>query len=485
MKHKFKKIFTILFIAVALFNSNGCKKIDFGTINQDPNQTTGPITSALLTNSLAGLANSVWDQGGVRTVAGYYAQYFSQTQYTEFSRYTKTTTNVDLFYVGALNDLQMIINYNTNEETRGKAAANGSNNNQIAVARILKAYSYWWMTDLWGDIPYSAALKGKGDIPYDKQQDIYKDLIKELKEAVDQFDAGPVAKGDILFNGDISKWKKFANSVRLLMALQMSKVDANLGKTEFTSALSHAAGVIESAADNVTINFPGGVYDNNFYNYYFVVLRDDEAVAKTMTDWLSSRSDARINAYGSSTIGFPYGLTRDNAVTFGNSNTNFARPIHPSLRTSTSPTVIIGVANIWLARAEAASRGWTTENVATAYAKGIEESMKQWGVYNASAFTTYMAQSSVDLTAGSALEKIINQEWAAWYPNGVKAWSLWRRTGFPSLIPAPGQPNQIPRRLAHGVNESSLNPENWAAGTAGYTVNGEKDSQWGKMWWDN
>jgi hypothetical protein len=485
MRRTNKNILTITSLAVLLFCSTGCDKVDFGDINQNPNQTTEPITSALFTNVLAVAANNVWDQGGIRTIPGYYAQYFSQTQYTEFSRYTRTTTNMDLFYAGVINDIQMIINYNTADETKEAAAANGSNNNQIATARILKAYNVWWMTDLWGNIPYSQALKGSGSVPYDNQQDIYKDLIKELKEAVDQFDNGAPFRGDILFGGDITKWKKFANSVRLLMALQMSKVDANLGKTEFASALSHSAGVIETGADNAAMAFPGGAFDNNFYNYYNVVLRDDEAVAKTMTDWLSNRSDPRINAYGSSAVGFPYGLTRDNAVAFGNANTNFARPIHPGLRTSTSPTVILGAANIWLARAEAAFRGWTAENAATAYAKGIEESMKQWGVYSAPGLITYLAQSNIDLATGSTLEKIVNQAWAAWYPNGIQGWNLWRRTNFPTLTPAPGQTNPIPRRIAHGANEANLNPDNWAAGVAGYTVNGEKDSQWGKMWWDN
>src|SRR5262245_60131763 len=109
MKHIIKRIFTITFIAFILIYSNGCKTVDFGNINQDPNQTTEPITSALLTNTLAVIQNSVWDQGGIRTVPGYYAQYFSQTQYTEFSRYSKTATNMDGTYAGILNDLQVLI----------------------------------------------------------------------------------------------------------------------------------------------------------------------------------------------------------------------------------------------------------------------------------------------------------------------------------------------------------------------------------------
>jgi len=484
MKHTIKRIFIITITALTLLFGSSCEKVDFGNINQNPNQTTEPITSALLTNVLAGLSATIWDQGNVRTIAGYYSQYYSQTQYTDNSRYAKTTVNIDVFYAAALNDLQMIINYNSDDETKAKAAANGSNNNQIAVARIVKAYTYWWLTDIWGNIPYSQALQGKGNPAYDNQETIYKDLIKELKEAVGQFDAGPAATGDILFSGNISKWKRFANSVRLLIALQMSKVDANLAKTEFASALSHSAGVIETNENNAAINFPGGVYDNTFYNYYAVVQRDDEAVSKTLTDWLSSRNDPRINVYGSSTIGFPYGLTRDNAVAFGNANTNFARPVHPSRRAMTSPMFLIEASHIWLARAEAASRGWTGESANLAYSKGIEMSMRQWGVFSDVGFATYLSQPSVDLGTGSALEKIINQEWATWYPNGIRGWSLWRRTDLPVLTPAPGQSNAIPRRLAHGSNEKDLNPESWKAGVASYTVSGQVDSQWGKMWWD-
>lgn len=485
MKFKIQKYSLAICISVLLLVNNGCKKVDFGDLNRNPNQTTEPITAALLTNVIAALGNTVWDQGGIRSIAGYYAQYFSQTQYTEFSRYAKTTTNMDLFYSGPLNDLQNMINYNSNDETKNNAIVYGSNNNQVAVARILKAYYFWWITDLWGDIPYFEALKGNGNIPYDKQQDIYPDLLKELKEAVAQFDGGLPAKGDILFYGDISKWKKFANSLRMLIALQMSNVNATLAKSEFASALADPAGSIESNADNAFLAFPGGAFQNMFYNYYNVVLRDDEAVAKTLTDWLNSHNDRRINVYGSSAVGFPYGLTRDQAVSFANANSNYARPIHPSSREETDPIVLIGAANVLLARAEAAFRGWTAENYTNLYYQGIEESWRQWNVYDAAAFNSYKTNADVDLSTGDVLKKIAIQQWLAWYPNGVRGWATWRRTGFPVLTPAPGQSLAIPRRMAHGPNESQLNPSNYAVVAEQYKVAGEADSQWGKMWWDN
>src|SRR6185369_12439920 len=103
-----------------------------------------------------------------------------------------------------------------------------------------------------------------------KQSDIYPALIAELKAAVDQFDGGATVKGDILYNGDNAKWKKFANSIRLLMALRMSKINAAVAKTEFTAALSHAAGVIQLNSENATLTPPGGVYNHWGYQYYFI-----------------------------------------------------------------------------------------------------------------------------------------------------------------------------------------------------------------------
>jgi len=477
------KIFFISITATSLLLGS-CKKVDFGDMNTNPNQTTEPITAALLTNVLSAISFYVWDQGGVRSsVPGYYSQYFSQTQYTEFSRYTKTTTNMDGYYNGSLYDLQNIINYNSNEETKGKALIYGSNKNQIATARILKAYIFWNLTDLWGDLPYSQALKGNGNIPYDKQENIYPDLLKELKEAVAQFDNGLTVRGDILYNGNIVKWKKFANSLRMLVALQMAKGNPSLAKSEFAAALSDPAGSIETNPDNASIVFPGGSFQNNFYNYYNVVLRDDEAVSKTITDWLSTHSDRRINAYGSSAIGFPSGLTRDNAVAFANANPAYARPIHPSLREETDQMSIISASQVLLARAEAAKLGWTTEDYSTQYYAGIEQSWREWGVYDATQFNSFKANADVDLTGGEELKKINTQQWLAWYPQGLRGWSTWRRTGYPALIPAPGLA-AIPRRLSHGPNEPQLNPENYAAAASLYIVNGEADSQWARIWWD-
>ena len=141
MKKNLIKYFVVLVMGVPLIFSTGCEKAtDFGDINNDPNQTTAPITSALLTNVLSGMGGYVSS-----TRAGLYCQYFSETQYTDASLYTVPQLEFSGNYSAQLYDLENIIINNTDPELAGKAAANGSNANQIATARILKAYIYWWI----------------------------------------------------------------------------------------------------------------------------------------------------------------------------------------------------------------------------------------------------------------------------------------------------------------------------------------------------
>jgi Starch-binding associating with outer membrane len=488
------KKYKLLLIAgamIATLPMTSCKK-DFGDTNTNPGVTTAPVTSALLTSVLSTLAGYTWDAGGITTISGLYAQYFSETQYTDISTYSKEKADWNFYYApsgnsfttsGALHNLKTIIDYNTDPKTAISGALSGSNKDQIAIARILKAYIFSTLTDIYGDIPYSKALQGdNGIVPYDKQQAIYTDLFKELTEAVAQFDGGVAVSGDILFGGDETKWKQFANSIHLLMALRISKIDSVTGKTEFNKALS--AGVI-GTGQSIQLQFPGGNFLSPIYQYYDVTKRFDYAVSKTMTDMLKTTSDPRLTAYGTSSVGFPYGLSRDNAVAFANTNTNYAQLLKGTGASGTDPFNIITSAEIFLARAEAAQLKWTNEVVADMYATGISESMKIWNVYDPATLATYMSNPSIDLTQGTPLQKIATQEWVTHYPAGVRGWSDWRRTGFPVLAPAPAGvfPN-IPRRIAYGPNEYSYNPTNVAAAAAQYVLNGDKDSQYGRIWWD-
>jgi len=483
----YKKIVFGLGIAFSITAIQSCDKIkDFKDLNVDPNRTVTPIPSALLTNVEAGMgANLIFDAGGINTGAGLYSQLYSETQYTEVSRYNKPSYNYDTYFTGPIEDLQMIIDYNSDPATAGTASTYGSNNNQIAIARILKAHYIKFLTDAVGDLPYFNALKGNQGVitsTYDKQQDIYKDLLKELKEAAAQFDNGGTVQGDIIFSGNATKWKKYANSLRLLLALNMAKADNATAKSEIQSVLSDPIGVISSNNDNVTINYVGGNFPNPFYNYYVLTQRLDFAVSKTLTDQLSSTGDPRLNVYASSSKGFPYGLERDNAIAFSNANADWARIFADNYRQTNSPLTVIGAANIYLARAEAAQRGLSSESAAAMYASGIQASFDRWGLGSAA---TFLANGSIALTGGASdLQKIATQEWVAWFPNGMEAWDVVRRTGFPVLTAAPGTSNGIPRRTPYGTNDYSYNGANVADAAARYTVGGKVDSQYGRIWWD-
>lgn len=475
-------------IALSFAAVQSCNKIkDFKDLNTDPNNTTTPIPAALLTNVEAGMgSNLAFDQGGVNTGAGLYAQYFSETQYTEASRYAKPSYNYDNYYAGSIEDLQTIINYNSDPATASAAAGYGSNKNQIAIARIIKAHYIKFLTDAVGDVPYFNALKGNSGVitaAYDKQQDIYKDLLKELKEAVAQFDNGATVQGDIIFNGDVTKWKKYANSLRFLLALNMGKVDATTAKSEMQAVLNDPAGLISDNADNVEVDYIGGNFPNPLYNYYVLTGRLDYAVTKTMTDQLSNTGDPRLNVYGQTTKGFPYGLTRDDAIAFSNANTDWAKVLKDTYRKTDSKLSIITASAVDLARAEAAQRGLTTESAAALYAQGIQASFDQWGLGDA---TTFLANNAIALSGGASdLQKIATQEWVTWFPSGHEGWNVWRRTGYPTLTPAPVPGiTAIPRRMSYGTNDYSYNSANVADAAARYTVNGQPDSQWGKIWWD-
>jgi len=474
---KLIKLTSMALFAGLVISGVGCtKKIDeFGDINVNPAIVAEPNTAALLTNVISGMGGEAWQVN-----PGLYAQLYSETQYPENSRYQRLQPDYGGYYSGVLYDLVNIIKLNTDPETAAKSVVNGSNANQIATARILKAWWFLRVTDQWGDIPYSQALNFNGQIPYDKQQDIYTDLFKELKQAIGQFDGGATVKGDILLSGNIAAWKKFANSLRMIMALRLSSVDAAKGKTEFLDAMASSGGYLTTNADDIQLVYPGGNYSSVFYTYYNITQRSDYAISKTVTDLMNPNGDRRINAWGSSNVGFAYGLDRPDAIAFASANPNWARIMNPSIRTATQPMPIITSSQVTLARAEAAQRGWTAEVAATLYRTGIELNWRQWGVYDATAFNAYMLMPAVALTPGTELQKIITQRWLAAFPDGLEAWNIVRSTGFPVLTPAPGvvapagTSRIIPIRMGISQSHFDLNTTNTNAVADLYKIGGEK-----------
>ena len=507
-------------LITSVIMGTGCGKIDqFGNINQNPNGITLPIPSALLTNVLTqvgSIANGTVSGIGYNPRSANYAQYIAENQYTDASLMSLPQAEMGTAYSGPLQDLQTIINYNSDPATAGSASTDGTNANQINIARVLKAYIYWITTDRWGDIPYSEALKGAANLSpkFDKQEDIYFALIKECKEASAGFDvSGPKPiKGDVLYSGDMSKWKRLANSLRMLMAMRLTnKYPAAGGKAavEFADAAAAAGGIIDDNAYNVTINYPGGGFKNPWFQAYEA--RDDYASSKTMGDVLSGLGDSRINSFGTNNIMFPVGLTRALAIAYGNSVGNGqSRVLATAFRQANSPYVVIPASSVLLARAEGKERGWIAGGTVGAeadYIAGITASFAQWGLTvpgtyfsgnanysaglgvstsigaGAAPYDNFNAASSniQDAATPTKLARIALQSWIAGFPNGDEGWSTFRRTGVPNLKLTRFFTGPYVLRWVYGNNDYGLNKVNTEA--AAIAIGGDKQET--KVWWDN
>ncbi|MDR6944317.1 SusD/RagB family nutrient-binding outer membrane lipoprotein [Mucilaginibacter pocheonensis] len=489
-----KKIYIYTLASAFILSSAGCSKLkDFGNVNNDPGNTTKPITAALLTNvqaDLAGFAST--KQEAIN--GGQYAQYFTETQYSGTSLYNlpqnsfandySTNTN-DKQNSGSLNNLQIIINLNESKNT-------------TAVAKILQQYLYWVITDSWGDVPYSEALKGSAVVTpkYDTQEDIYKGIIATLTSASGEFDSSSTLAGDIIYGGDVASWKRMANSLKLLAAIQLSnRVPSATGYAATAVKEAIAAGVITDNSQNFVLNYPGGVFKSAWWSLYNG--RKDFAEAKTLTDVTAATNDPRQAAFGgaseqpgniaTSNIGVPYGLVRLSVLDFTDKNPTWARVLRGDLRTESGSVMLISAAEVWLARAEAANLGWIPESIVTDYNTGITASFAQWGAGTPSA--AYLAQFPVTNTpnadiTGTQVKNISTQRWISSYPDGHAAWAIWRKTGWPKLTPAPDATNaskQIVRRFTYATSEYNTNGTNVKAAVARIAGGDTQDAH---VWWD-
>ncbi len=481
-----KKLIYISLLTI-IVSVSGCSKLgDFGDTNINPATTSAPVTGALLTSVLSNL--------GTIANAGYYCQYFSETSYPGASLYISNSSSPMNIYSGILCDLQNIISTNSNDATKVFAEDYGANENQIAIARILKAYIFWTITDRWGDVPYSEALKQDPNVKYDTQESIYKDMILELTEAIAQFiKSDREIKGDIAYEGDTTKWKKLANSLRMLMALNLSKryPDASgYSALQFKAALNDPEGFINHNSDNFMLNYPGGeLYLNPFYGFN---RWNDHGESATVVSLLidSLGGDMRQNVFGAdrncnpSSLGVPYGRDRDYISPWCGQHPTYCYVLSCEFRGQTGPYFIINASNVLLARAEAADRGWTTENTSTLYRLGVTASFTQWGLEAPDA--DYFTRTNIALgTAGTNLKQIAIQQYLAYYPDGLQGWNTWRRTGWPVLSPAPDAtnfPKVIPRRFMYGSTDYSLTAAGVKEAVARLGENGDKMDS--RVWWD-
>src|SRR5574342_541048 len=299
------KILSVL--AAALLVNTACG--DLTSVNTNPNGPTDVPPPSILTNATVNVVNTVFGpsfssldiRGG-----GLWVQYYSEIQYRDEDKYILRSgiSGGWGMYNGPLEDFQRMID-------KGVAA---STPNWEAVGRIMKSYTFSVMTDAMGDLPYSEALKGNAILApkYDTQQSIYDSLFVDLTTASGQIDPAGIgfATGDVLYGGNMTKWQKFANSLRLRLAMHLSNVDPAKAQAEAAAAV--AAGVFASNADNAALVYLAAAPNQNPI-YTNSLTRDDYGMSKTFVDSLLSWSDPRLavfadtNRYGQYR-GLPNGL---------------------------------------------------------------------------------------------------------------------------------------------------------------------------------
>jgi hypothetical protein len=389
-------------------------------------------------------------------------QHFAEIQYRDEDKYIMRpgTSGGWGFYTSSLANFQRMID-------KGIAA---STPNWEAVGRIMKSYTFSVMTDAMGDLPYSEALKG-GTIlapKYDTQASIYNALFVDLAMAAGQINPAGTgfATGDIMYGGDMTLWRKFANSLRLRLAIHLSNMNAAKGATEATAAV--AAGVFTGNADNAQLMYlPSAPNRNPIYENK--LSRDDYGMSKTFVDSLLSWNDPRLPVFAqlngdtpAAYRGLPNGLNNGE----GDPLSLISRIGAFWRETPDAPLSLLTYSEVLFLQAEAAQRGWIAGSAATFYNNAITASMEQYGVAPAD-IATYLAQPRVVYNAGTGLAQISYQKWVSLFMQGMEAWTEYRRTGVPTLVPGiRAVLTKIPDRLPYADNELVLNKANVDAAVA-------------------
>jgi Starch-binding associating with outer membrane len=496
------KIYIVGIIFCLIANSCG----DFGDTNIDPNNPSTVSTGFLLTKAQKDLMSNTHDEWIGGRVTFLNAQYWSQNNYTEESRYNPrqdvTNTHFTSFYTEPLNDLNEIITVNKNNPNKGEAA------NQTAIARILKVWMFHYMTDLWGPIPYKEALKGSENRSpkYDAQKDIYLDLLKELNESIAQMRETDKSFGsaDVVFNGNMKQWKKFANSLILRIAMRMSDVETATAKTAVEKAAQDA---FSSNADNAYFAFLNGQPNNSPLHQSRVNRGDaDFCISNVLIDnTLNPVNDPRVAAFADKTAadgkykGRPYG--QNSAVAASEMPEVYSQPSGASVVVNggnfnpndvlapNAKATFMNYAEVCFILAEAKERGWAVTGTAQEwYDKGITASMNEWGIEDKTAINQFLAQKDIAyLTAkGDWKQKIGVQKWVALYPQGLQGWAEWRRLDFDKFIlPVGGAIGDLgtkvaPMRLNYPQEEQTKNSANYQAAV---TLLGA-DNLKTRLWWD-
>ena len=507
--------------AAMLLGAVACDTEKLVNVNEDPNNPTSAPPHAVFTYATR-VAMQRWFGSNPTNMRGpvLTAQHLAQVQYPDEDQYLRLD--------GTVTDASFINAYSQELKNFQAVIEVGKPDGQPMLwgpAQIMRSLIFGYVTDVWGDVPYSDALKGDAEeaviLPaYDAQKDIYNKLFTDLAEAVTAIASGNVSPtsvyralgaDDPIYGGNSLKWQRFGNSLRARHAMRLANVDATTARAQLTAAIGAPGGLIASNADNAKMTWPGdGVYDNPWAVNNRT--RDDHRLSDRLTGVMIPFGDPRMAVYAQPTLcfldpsrtgcpasppqfaGMPNALTAAQAGNFSLTSSRPGRVFYSTTRfcsgcsglTGASfPSFVLTYAEVSFILAEAAQRGWISGSAAAYYEQGIRASMEQWGVTSAAAINTFLAQPDIAYKGGTdGLKQIALQKWIALFGDGVEAWAEWRRTCIPTSVkPGPAAIiGTVPRRYQYSTREHSVNATNLDAAVA---RQGGADTFTARMYWDS
>lgn len=494
-----KKIIYINLIFAILFFSTGCKKGFLTDLAVNPNQPSQAPASLILPPILTGYAaNTHFGATSIGLWMGYYSisgGYSVSNQTITYYVSAGSPSNWDNIY-SLLKNAAYI-------ESNSASDPNGAYS--VAAAKILKAWGFQILVDGYGNVPYSQAFKGSENFfpTYDDAKSIYDSSIAQLDNAINIINNAPstttnLGSNDVMFEGDMTQWAKFANTLKLRFLIRESNIitasdaQTELAKTASIGYLTADAmvnpGYLNTAGKQNPFwasygTTPGGSLVSDGYNY----LRAGGAGVNFFKDSSDSRlfyvyapdnsrpdnpdffiTDANPSDYH----GVYYG---DRTAASAQNNKGTAGIGHGVMSGFDASVPLMTAAESYFLQAEAAMRGWISGNAKTLMNSGITASYEylysQAGEAGADAAAADYINNHKNMVAD--LKTIITQKWAALDGvNCFEAWTEYRRTGFPSsnilpLTKAAGAGSvHIPTKLMYPTSEQNTNQSNYNAAVA-------------------
>jgi hypothetical protein len=478
MKKKIKMKKIIILMLPAIFLVSCVKSLD--DYNIDTKRPVSVSAGSLFVNGTKVLTDLLTTPNVNTNVFRFYMQQWSATTYTDEPRYDFETRNIPLNIWNPMYRTVLINLQESKKVAEEDALTNAAvKANQVAATEVLSVLAWSILVNIWGDIPYTEALGEANQPKYDDAKTIYADLFARLNTAIGQMtpSAGGFGSSDLIYGGNTAQWLKFANSLKLRLAITIADVDATSAKTAFDAAKDNA---FASNDDNAAFGYLSATPNNNPISNNLVppfTSRQDYIIASTIVDEMNALADPRRDFYFSNKIDGEYkGSTPGSVAPYG-----LFSHVSDKITAPDFEALLIDFSEVQFIKAEAAARGWGGDASAL-YKEAITASMEYWGVVGAD-ITTYLARPDVNIAITSANYKEIigNQKWLALYNRGYDAWVEWRRLDFPKLTPAVSQKNPFPLRYPYTTGEYNLNGANVAEAAAKITGGDKADS---KVFWD-